>query len=365
MQADKDLDFTEPDSAPHVLEMWSFGKGAFGWRQWPRVIRVALFSPGDMPSRAEIAAKRVTFARFIETMRPRHVFVIPTPDAQMGERSTTVTGTQVWAALKAPDSLAEMRGTWWKFNEHTTVTAVHPIARRVKEMHRWQMARWLRQATHGKVLMPRALETIPRDKTAPMIKSMAARSVAVDLEFLPASGKVMAIGISDGHTSVSIPWDSFMPAGANERTRALLDSTCESRRVGEAIIHALADVLASPHAKYAHNFVADIPILRRLGFVVNGPVLDTYAAHAIAFPESRHALQLAAADLLEVPPWKSLYKPRTEKYVNKEDEEYWTCDPLALREYNAKDAFYTWHLAQKVFPYVETSPLTGECLHAN
>ncbi len=340
--------------------MWSFGKHVFNWKRWPRVTRVALFSPGDMPSRAEIAAKRVTFARFVEATQPRHVLVIPTPDAQMGERATSVTGTQVWTALGPPDSLSEMRGTWWQFNESTYVTPLHPIARRVKEMHKWQMANWIKRACENKPLVPGLIHTSQTLEAAYHIGDMACGPVAVDLEFLPSSGKIMAIGISDGRRSVSVPWDSFVPAGSNKRTRALLDQTCESRRTGEKIIKALAMCLASSFPKYAHNFVADIPLLKRLGFVVNGPVLDTYAAHAIAFPESRHALQLAAADLLCVPPWKSLYKPRTEKYINKEDEEYWTCDPLALRDYNAKDAFYTWHLAQKVFGYVGIDPLTGK-----
>lgn len=355
LRADKDLDFTEPDGAPHVLDMWTYGRRAVGNAAYNRMSRLALFTPGDMPSVKEAAFERAAFLRYIEEAKPRHVLIIPTPTAQLGEMATSLRGTHVWNALRAPDSLDAMRGTWWQFNEHTTVTAMFPAAARIKELQRWCIALWMRRAHKGRLLQPKATYTCtsicPRMLT--LLESMAGRSVAVDLEFIPSTDKTTAVGFSDGVHSVSIPWHTFMPAGQTKPVKGIFDVPSAFQSVAARIMAEVATILSDDVTKFAHNFVADIPRLQSMGFVVNGTVHDTFAAHAIAFPELRHALQLAASHLLPCPPWKSLYKPRTEKYLNRDDEEFWTCDPVALREYNARDAFYTWHLAQAVMPWVE------------
>ena len=344
--------------------MWSYGRKAVGNAAYNRMARLALFTPGETPTTKEAASARAAFLRHIEATQPQHVLILPTPDAQLGELPAALRGTHVWNALRAPDSLDAMRGTWWRFNEHTTVTAMFPAASRVKELQRWAMAVWMQRAIKGKELVNAERHTVTAlsPRMAETLSQMQGRPIAVDLEFIPSTDKTTAVGISDGTRCVSIPWHTFTPAGHTAPVKGIFDVPKSGRFVAAGIMANLAALLAAPITKYAHNFVADIPRLQAMGFHVNGAVHDTFAAHAIAFPELRHALQLAASHLLPCPPWKSLYKPRTEKYLNRDDEEFWTCDPQALRIYNARDAFYTWHLAQAVLPWVSVDPATGKAM---
>lgn len=361
-RTDADLDFTEPQTAPHVLDLWRFAKEAVGPANYRRLTRVALFTPGDTPCVREAAAKRTAFVRLIEETKPRHVLVLPTPDAQLGEVPTALRGTHVWSALRAPDALDAMRGTWWSFNADTIVTPIFSAARRTKELQNWCNALWMKRVFKERTLIPYSAQIEPDEAMVRALQSMQGKSVAVDLEFIPNRGTVTALGLSDGRNNVSVPWHTFIPYGSKTQELGVFVKRVQRKGYAVKIVEQIAEILASPVTKYAHNFVADIPRLQAMGFTVNGHVHDTFAAHAIAFPELRHALQLAASHLLPCPPWKSLYKPRVEKYMSKDDEEYWTCDPKALRRYNARDAFYTWHLAQEVLPLVDVHASSGEKL---
>ena len=351
LKTDGELDASEPQHGPHVLAFWKLGRFALG-RGWARTTRIALFDHGEKPSNAEAAHRRAKLVAWLHENQPERVYIIPTPDSTMGAEATALKGTHAWAALRAPDTLEAMRGTRWRFYKDTEVIALHPIAKRVKELQRWAMVNWLRAHRMPTLVLPHECSIIdPSPAMIFALESMRGRPLAIDLEFNPSSDIVTAIGLSDGHMGVSIPWDRYLPRNNEEWERGL-----HEYREHKGIVHELRALLAADTPKVAHNFVADIPRLERRMFKVNGKLHDTFAAHAIAYPELRHGLQHAAASVLPVPPWKSLYKPsRLARGLTREDAEYWTADPRALRAYNTRDAFYTWHLARAILPQVESA----------
>jgi len=348
-KSDAELDITEPDGAPHVLEFWKLGKFCFG-RAYYDCTRIALFDYQAQPTNVEAAEARAQFAKWINQYGPKRLYIIPTPDSTMGAEATYLKGTQCWNALHAPDTLGAMRGTRWRYNDITEVTALYPIAKRVKELQRWSMAQWLRAWRMPTLKLDRERQCItPCEKMVKLMESMRGKPLAVDLEFNPQIDIVTAIGLSDGESAVSIPWDRYLPRN-NEEWEPGLDSYADAERI--RIV--LGELLAASTSKIAHNFVADIPRLTSRGFAVNGRLVDTFAAHAIGFPELRHGLQHAAASMLPIPPWKSIYKPsRLARGITRDDAEFWIADPDKLRVYNTNDSFYTWHLARAVLPHVE------------
>lgn len=349
LKTDGQLDESEPTHAPHVLEFWKLGKFALG-TSWHTTTRIALFDHGEQVSNAEAALRRAKFVEWLHEHRPARVFIVPTPDSTMGAEAVSLKGTHAWAALRAPDTLEAMRGTRWALNKHTEIIALFPIAKRVKELQRWCMVNWLRAHRMPTLVLPEAYMRIdPSEDMCALMAAMLGRPLAIDLEFNPQADIVTAIGLSDGRFAVSIPWDRYLPRNNEEWERGLHEYPEHG-----GIVHLLRHLLAADTPKVAHNFVADIPRLEKRMFKVNGTLHDTFAAHAIAFPELRHGLQHAAASVLPVPPWKSLYKPsHLARGITRDDAEFWIADPRALRAYNCRDAFYTWHLARAVLPHVE------------
>lgn len=351
-RSDRTLDMSERRAGPHVLHLWRLGRRALG-QAFYHTTRIALFQHGTMPDRREVAQARIALRRYLDDHTPERLVVVPTPDAQLGEGASVVTGTVCWSALGAPDSLGAMRLAHWRRGS-TSVVPIYPMARRVKDLQMYASAMALRRVG-APALEP---STTVTDVGLPMLAalgSLAGKPLAVDLEFVPGRDVVTAINLSDGCTAVSLPYHSYTPYAHQEAEPAL-----DSYTYGVDVRAEVAKLLAAPTVKYCHNFVADVPLLYKLGFTVKGRVLDTFAAHAIAFPELPHGLQAAAASLANVPPWKSLYKPSVGTGVGREDEEFWVADPAGLRDYGAKDAFYTWHLAQHVLPWVGIDPRTGE-----
>lgn len=348
LKTDADLDASEPGQG-HVLELYKFARWCLG-RAYLNVTRIALFDYQAKPGNAEAAKQREALVAWLAKYKPGRVYIIPTPDSTMGAEANSLKGTQCWNALRAPDTLDAMRGTRWLYNGHSEVTALYPIAKRVKELHRWSAALWLRaRGLHTLHLVESRLCITPSLRMLKMLDSMVGKPLSIDLEFNPSNDIVTAVGLSDGHCAVSIPWDRYLPRNNEEWEPGLKDY----KHLYRDIRKTLAKLLAAPTAKVAHNFVADIPRLTKRGFKVGGILHDTFAAHAIAFPELRHGLQHAAASMLPVPPWKSLYKPQhISRGITRDDAEFWIADPLALRSYNCRDAFYTWHLAKAVLPHV-------------
>lgn len=347
LPTDLGLDESEPHEAPHVLDMWQFGRHVLG-KQWGHVTRVALWHPTDKPTTRQAQARREAFVAWLIKSETKHLFVLPTPDSTMGGPQMPLRGSQAWLALSPPDALDAMRGARW-LREGIEVTAGFPMAKRTKELHRWCNARWLRAMAMPTLSPdPGNVEHMPGAHMLQLMGHMAGQAIAVDLEFHPGDDIVTAVGLSDGTHAVSIPFDAFWPRNNECREPGLLEYPDGTR-----ILDTLRYLLDYPTPKIAHNFVADIPRLEGRSLQVRGTLHDTFAAHAIAFPELRHGLQTAAASMLPVPPWKSEFSPkRLRKGLTRDDIEYWICEPLKLRAYNAHDAFYTRHLAAAVLPHV-------------
>lgn len=348
LKSDADLD-AEQGALGHVLDMWPLGRFALG-PDYNACTRIALFDYGAKPTAVQAAHVRAKWVRWVEENRPEVVLVVPTPDSTMGGEAPHLKGTQCWQALRAPDTLDAMRGTRWNYLPGTVVTALFPIAKRVKELQRWSLVQWMRAWAMPTLDLTR--HTIyPGAKMLRLMESMRGKPLAIDLEFHPGKDIVTAIGLSDGECAVSIPWDAYTP-----RNTGTIEPGLKSYAESKSVEGALCGLLAGGAPKVAHNFTADIPRLTARGFQVNGKLHDTFAAHAIAFPELRHGLQHACASLLPVPPWKSVYRPaRLARGITRDDAEFWIADPLALRRYNCRDAFFTHNLARAVLPYVEAS----------
>lgn len=344
-KSDHDLD-AEQGPRGHVLELWKLGRFALG-PTYRAATRIALFDYGAKPAAREAAHARAKWVAWLEANRPQAVLVVPTPDSTLGAEPAHLKGTQCWQALRAPDTLDAMRGTRWTHPTGSAITALFPIAKRVKELQRWLMVQWMRAWAMPTLELGRhAIH--PGAKMLRLMASMRDRPLAVDLEFHPGKDLITAVGLSDGRASVSIPFDRYTPRNTGVVERGLSDYA-----EGETIRGALAALIRAPTAKFAHNFTADIPRLEGRGLQVGGPLHDTFAAHAIAFPELRHGLQHAAASLLPVPPWKSIYRPaRLARGITRDDAEFWTACPRSLRFYNCRDAYFTHKLAQTVLPYV-------------
>jgi hypothetical protein len=333
---------------PHVHAFSKLGRDMLG-AAWKKATRIALFSHGERPGGAQRAHARTLLQHYICAAKPRCIVVLPTPSATMLDPADKAAshGTVCWDALSPPDNLDAMRGAFWEFCPGTLVVPVFPLVPTIKEMQKMVMARWLHSAEQvargtSRVLSPQKLAiTVGPDMLATM-RGMRDKHLAIDIETIPNQDVITAIGLSAGDDAVSMPWDGYMPSGEPEPQPPLGKDGDDGQ-----VRALLAELLAAPTAKVLQNGVYDLPQLRARGLTVNGPAHDTLALHAIAYPELRHALQFAAATQLCVPPWKAVFKAGAWK---KDDPEFWFYRPLALREYNALDAFYTGKLFADLAP---------------
>ena len=334
-----------------VLDNFRIGRAALGEQGYYTITRIALFEHDATPTAQQRHAAKAEFLAWLKVNQPRVLFVIPNESGTVIARGATL----CWQALGAADSLGNMRGTLWEYASEQYAMAAHPNSPWLKQVQLWQQGCFLQRAgrvAHGSVpvlQLPEGRKHItPGAAMLEALKYMLreARPLAIDIETMMTGNLITAIGVSDGLSAVSIPHDEFMPHGGSELERGI-----RSYPQGSEHLALLQQLLSSSVVKFLHNFTFDIPRLEAAGFTVSGPIHDTMAAHAIAFPELRHGLQHAAADMLAVPPWKSLWHPKLPGYT-RDDEEYWICDPVALRTYNCDDCFYTWHLARAVLPCV-------------
>lgn len=335
-------------SCEHVLEFNRLAREALGVNVYRQCRRLALFEHDAEPNAAERKRARYELAAWLDRHKPRTVCVIPNEVGGEVSRGNTL----CWQHFGAPDSAGNMRGTFYEFAPGQFVTPLHSYSSWAKQLTIHQQARFIeranRVASDQEELLTcgKKVTTVGEDMWAALI-AMRNKPVAVDIESVESSGIITAIGVSDGDWAVSIPWHRFTPAGRDEPEIGLENYGVLGRTIRENLRTILDD--ATP--KFFHNYTFDVPRLREEGFEIAGAIHDTMAAHAIAFPELRHGLQHACADMLPIRPWKSIWHPKM-KGVTRDDEEFWTCDPEALRDYNADDAFHTYHLARAIMPCV-------------
>lgn len=333
----------------HVLEFYKPARMALSPSMWNRCPRIALFDPHDEPKPAERKAARIQLLKAIARIKPQVIAVIPN---EVG--SETTRGSSVcWQVFGTPDNPANMRGTFYRW-EDADVIPLHAPSAWAKQLQHWQQDRFIKRALavaegREKLLSCQNKVITPDREMADALGSMESYKLelAVDIESIESCDKVTAIGISDGVIAISVPWHSFKPI-AMDREPGIK----EYGEVGEVIERRLRNLIKQAPKTFFHNYTFDVPRLKQEGFEFPGEIHDTMAAHAIAFPELRHGLQHACADMLPIRPWKSIWHPK-QKGLTRDDEDFWTCDPIALRDYNADDAFHTHHLAQAVMPCVE------------
>ncbi len=353
LKIDAQLDEHEPARGTHVLDTYRAGAEALG-RDWHTAGKFALFEykQEGVGAKDRVRAK----AELLTWLRERDAkvtCVLPTPNMD-DDGGTQDADTVCWTAFGAPDSLDNMRGTFYEWEEGRYVIPLFPRSPFLKQLQLWQQTQWFKRALdvaagEAKLLTCPQKFTVPDMSMVVALEGIHARGlpVAVDIESIEESGTVTAIGVSDGYVSCAVPWESYVAYGRGERERALGEYEW-----GEWCERHLRNLLAANTPKIFHNWTFDVPRLREKGFEVGGPIHDTMAAHAIAYPELRHGLQHACASLLNIRPWKSVYHPKLPG-VTRDDIEYWIADPVALLDYNADDAFHTIELARAVLPQVE------------
>lgn len=341
-QTKYDAEVSEYGGAPTVGAGFAFARAAVG-REWERCTRIALYPYEAKPKPKERAAARAAYRELLSSASPKAVIVFPTPAKHLKQKNT-VQGTQVWKDLGPPDSMDDMRGTTWRRGESYIIPTWYPIGT-IGQVNLAMQARWMRMALElakgSEPLTPPRICIHPDqqmlDKLGEMYQSLS-RPIAVDIETIPDTDRITAIGVSDGVRAVSVPWDEFEAACGSGLSPAL-----SAYGLGSQIRSALTRLLQDGRTYILHNGVFDVPQLRKRGILIQGPMEDTLAMHATNYPELRHGLQLACATEFCVPPWKSLFHP---KGVKRDEPKFWYWEPEAMRDYNAKDAFYTWHLAK-------------------
>ncbi len=342
-----DVSLNHSTNKVHVMEMNAVLKASFG-KAYHNVTRLALYDYKQKPTKPERDQARRDYKKWLADNAKdfKCMVVLPTPSQAMSQEATTK-GTQVWRDLAPPDSLDEMRGTWWRSLGDTLICPVFTPLGVIGQIQLSFMRQWCQAALaiasgQASVLKCRPVTDVVCPEIGEAMRAMKGRPLAVDIETIPNSDLITAIGLATDTHAVSIPFDGFEPACGSGKEQGLSDYGYH----GALVRGDLERLLAADTPKLLHNGTFDAPQLAARGLPLGGELHDTLAMHAIAYPESRHALQIAAATQLIVPPWKSLFKPRdaASRVLDKNAPEYWYWDAATLRDYNAKDAFYTWHL---------------------
>ena len=305
------------------MRLWGFGRHVLGHTTWQSTLRVALLDHKEQPFKAkDMAGKRRQIDKIIKQHNIRTVCVLQSQVIPNG-RTTNL----AWQIFK-PGSPFNWAGTVLYEGGLQICPILHP--HNYEWAYHWLIRRQLLQA-HYLATGKMAVRAWPKEITInPKVEDVArlARSpyLAVDIETDSQKKIISAVGISDGKTAISAPWDDFVIAGT-DRWQVGASASVKSE------IRAL---LASPFIKIGHNFAFDVYNLRQRGIEVNGELHDTLLMSHSIFPQFRKGLQHCAAMCFAVEPWKSLHKPPHIKNGDK-----WLATPEATRLYNCKDAVAT------------------------
>jgi DNA polymerase-1 len=120
------------------------------------------------------------------------------------------------------------------------------------------------------------------------------------------------------------------------------------------LVHELKLLLADDGVeKVFHNAPFDLAVLRRRGYAVGGPILDTQGMHHLIQPDIPHNLGWVGHSYLDVGPWKLDHK--SGKMAN-------TNDPIELLIYNGRDALYTAMLVEPLKRVIEQRGMSAELI---
>lgn len=169
----------------------------------------------------------------------------------------------------------------------------------------------------------------PNERALELLKKMCAPP-SVDLE-MSRTGEVLAIGLSNGNSAVSVPWDTYHTMGFGTVV-GVKDKTDPLSVAIAGEVHRLID----GQGIIAHNSAFDLTELREAGFSPSHVDFDSLYSHAIVWPQLRHGLEEVALMLLPIPDrWKTAFKVKDDEKVSDAWKE---SDPIKLRIYNCKDA---------------------------
>jgi hypothetical protein len=333
-----------------VLERYGMGTGALGAAEWARTARCAMYDNKELKKAVDKATRterkklnaerKQALLKWLAEIKPKACLVLQTLSVSAGG-DEALSGTFCWDAVGGPGSIAEAQGTAWLKAGCYYVPL--PNYQQYDYIARHYIRRWMRMGlslAQGKMAPLVCPEKVihPGPRALELIQGYAQqRLISVDIEKIPGTTTVTAMNFSDGKTAVSVPWDAYKvyPEG--------FQNALESYPLGREIEAAMRALLANPRVtKLGHNMAGfDIIEMRKMGITCLGPVEDSLLKHRMVHPQHRHALQIACATVMCVPPWKTLWHPVNK---SKDSVEFWTASAEGLRDYGCDDAYFTFHL---------------------
>lgn len=157
-----------------------------------------------------------------------------------------------------------------------------------------------------------------------------ARKVCVDIENVPGASIFTCLGVSDGVSGVSIPWDSY-----NAGKYGWVQGLDELAEWGSEAKRLMLEILADPAIeKVAHNLSHDRVELSGRGYRCENFYTDTILKHAVTSQQMRHGLKFAFAVEFRAERWGAWFKAGEKKG----DDQWVKRPPEGLRMYNGKDS---------------------------
>lgn len=367
LASDASYDY-ENDTTNSVYRLWGAASKYVSKQDWARLTKAALLDVTDtlkFPENADKGTKKTlrgkfhskvvvakaAMDRYLKRRQPKLIVVLQSRSASARKNKeiegveSESDGTLVWDMMKGPGPMSSVFGTIFESPYGPCMAIPNPL--NYEFVYEELIRRWLVAAlAFGEGALPLLTPErnyFRRDEvTAGLARIRRNTMLSIDLEFSPALDIIMAIGISDGVNSVSVPWDSF----AVGTTQMIEPGRTEGWET------TVKDLLKQAPSVCGHNYIgADLPYLRARGLFHTDVIYDTWIMHGLAYRQYRHGLQECVAQNFLVHPWKVQFKLSAEGLVP-DDPQYWTSAPLQLREYNCFDAFYTHKLALELIPKV-------------
>lgn len=344
-----------------VLRTWKPGLLVWGREGWAdKVARVSLFEFGQTvkaKDRGEAKDKLETYlarnsSRFstIIVLQSRSKSAKKVWSDEYSESSHT--GSVCWKVFEPPAPIHQMAGTFWETPHGTVLPLQNP--QNVDYVYGAMVHRWLTAVKARLPIFKPPSDTTFTEPGPAMLGGLttlldsATRGtpIAFDIESYSTRDLITVIGLSDGKTTCSVPWEPFTPYG-----QSYTEPGFHLREEGQLVRR----IFLSARSLVGHNIEAfDLPYLTRKNIPVgpNAVPFDTYAAHGVLYNQFRHGLQATCAYEFVVPPWKTLHKKRASlNGMDPDLPEAWIQDPHELRTYNSLDTFYNWWLGMQLANY--------------
>ena len=338
-----DREIQDAKGETQVFKNWAYGIKALGRAGWAGVTRIALYDYLQDAGAVDKAVRRSELTSFLKAEKPRMTLLLKPRSSRSRDKERDIEenkglkGHQAWIAAHAPASLEDIGGAVFDAPWGPTIGLLNPIN---NDFSYSELVRRHLLGAHAfatgrlKLLEPPKIAFMPGDPNmwefVRHVSRLATAGVpiSVDIETVPSTKAITAIGLAAGDFAICCPWDAFPIAGGSRIEPA---GPSELRR-------AFSDIIASSAPKVFHNGIDfDVPYLHSLGYTVGGYIHDTMATCAAASNQWPKGLQKAVAAEFLIPAWKSYH---ADARYDLDDDRAWTSNPEHLREYCAKDAWY-------------------------